>query len=57
MKFVTILAMLCAAFVLSAAETALWDGSKNIFKISTLMLDFRPEKCYDSIRFFLHYNL
>ena len=35
MKFVTILAMLCAAIVLSAAETALWDGSKNIFKAAS----------------------
>ena len=35
MKFVTILAMLCAVIVLSAAETALWDGSKNIFKAAS----------------------
>ena len=28
MKFVSFIAMLCAAFVLSAAETAIWDGTQ-----------------------------
>ena len=32
MKFVNFIAMLCAAFVLSAAETAIWDGTQASVK-------------------------
>ena len=32
MKFVSFIAMLCAAFVLSAAETAIWDGTQASVK-------------------------